>query len=50
MADILLGGNVTDPGIQIIGLVLEDVILVYKNLLLCVMYCWPFIFQLQLIL
>ena len=47
MTDTLPGGNVADPELQIIGLVLDERILVHKNLLLCVMYCWPFIFQLQ---
>ena len=50
MTDTPLGGNMADPELQIIGSVLEEGILVHKNLLLCVMYCCPFMFQLQPIL
>ena len=50
MTDTLLGGSMADPKLQIIGLVLEEVILVLKNLLLCALYYWPFIFKLQPIL
>ena len=44
MTDTLLGGNMVDPELQITGSVLEEEILMHKNLLLCVVYCWPFIF------
>ena len=46
MTDTLFG-HMADPELWTIGLVLEEGILVQKNLLLYVMYCWPFIFQLQ---
>ena len=50
MTDTLLGGNMADSELQIIGLVLEEGILVHMNLLLCEMYHRPFMFQLQPVL
>ena len=39
MTDTPPGGNVVDPELQIICLVLEEGISVYRNLVLCVKYC-----------
>ena len=50
VTDTLLDGNMVNPELQTICLVWEVGILVHKNLLLCVIYCWSFMFQLHLIL
>ena len=38
ITDILLGGSMTDHELQMIDSILEEGILVHKNLVLCVMY------------
>ena len=48
--DMLLGGNISTPEFQTMGSIFEEVVLVHKNLFLCLMYCWPLTFQLQPIL
>ena len=44
MTNTLLCGNMFDPELQTIGFVWEEWILVQNSLLLCVIYCWPFMF------
>ena len=48
--DMLLGGNVSAPVFQTIDSMFDDALLVHTNVLLCVIYCWPFTLQLQPIL
>ena len=39
ITDMLLGGNTNAPEFQAMGAVCHDMVLVHRNLLLCVMYC-----------
>ena len=50
MTDVFLGGNVSAPEFQTIGVLIDDAVLVHKKLLLCVIYCWLLMLQLQSIL
>ena len=45
--DMLLGGNVSAPAFQTMGLLFDNAVLVHKKLFSCVIYCWPLTFQLQ---
>ena len=46
---MLLDGNLSVHAFHTMGSMLDDAMLVHKNLL-CVIYCWPLTFQLKLIL
>ena len=50
MTDMLHGSNMAAPEFQTMDSTLEKGVLMNKEFLLCVMYCWPFISQLQPIL
>ena len=48
--DMLHGGNLSAPAFHTLGSLFDSDVLVHKNLLVCVIYCWPLPLQLEPIL